>query len=243
MNEHEGYPERIIPTETAPGIVAIHLKRYDFARHYVAGKRVLDIACGVGYGTHYLAETAAEVIGVDLDPEAIRLALAHYASRPNVSFLRGDALQVPLENASFDVICSFETIEHVPDAERFLCEIKRLLKPNGVFLVSTPAARISTSSPENPHHVQEWSPRDFQTLLRAHFKQVVLYSQVRRETRLSAFIKRLDIFKLRTKLSLSLTRRIAAGAGVRTMGDINLSDILIMPGIRANATEMIAETQ
>jgi 2-polyprenyl-3-methyl-5-hydroxy-6-metoxy-1,4-benzoquinol methylase len=240
MNEHQGYPERIIPSETAPGIVAIHLKRYAFARDYVGGKRVLDIACGVGYGTQYLAETATEVIGVDLDSEAIQFACDHYASSANVRFVQGDALQVPLEDASFDVICSFETIEHVPDVDRFLREVRRLLKPDGVFLVSTPAARHSTSSPENPHHVQEWSPRDFEALLRMHFGHVELFSQMRRETPLSDLIKRLDIFKLRTKVSLSLTRRIAASAGVRTMGDINLSDVLIVPGIHARATEILA---
>ena len=136
MNEQNGHPERIIPDETAPGIVAIHLKRYDFARRYVQGRRVLDVACGVGYGSRYLADIAASVVGVDLDPAATSYAKAHYADLENVNFIQGDALKLPFDTHSFEVICSFETIEHVPDAPQFLKEVCRLLTPDGIFIVS-----------------------------------------------------------------------------------------------------------
>jgi len=239
-NEKDGHPERIIPDETAPGIVAIHLKRYDFARSFVSGKKVLDVACGVGYGSRYLAESAASVTGVDLDSWAISYAKSRYGDLANIDFLEGDALKLPFEAHSFDVVCSFETIEHVPNAHLFLTEVQRLLIPNGIFIVSTPAARHTTSTPKNPHHVQEWTPHDFKALLSEHFPQVQLYSQVRRSTPVADFVKRLDVFKLRTRIPLSLTRQVAASAGVRTMGDVNLDDIEIRAGIIVSASEVVA---
>jgi len=240
MNEKNGHPERIIPDETAPGIVAIHLKRYDFARSLTRGKRVLDVACGVGYGSRYLAEVATSITGVDIDRWSVAYAKKRYTDLPNVSFIEGDALRLPFEGHTFDVICSFETIEHVPNADLFLKEVKRLLTPTGIFIVSTPAARHTTSTPKNPHHVQEWTPHDFKALLSEHFPQVQLYSQVRRSTPVADFVKRLDVFKLRTRIPLSLTRQVAASAGVRTMGDVNLDDIEIRAGIIVSASEVVA---
>jgi len=240
MNEKHGYPERIIPDETTSGIIAIHLKRYDFARSFAQGKRVLDVACGVGYGSRYLAETAASVTGVDLDLGAISYAKTRYADLANITFVEGDALNLPFDNGHFDVICSFETIEHVPDAARFLNEVQRLLVPNGIFIISTPATQHSTLKPKNPHHVQEWSPRDFDALLRTHFPHVQLYSQIRRSTLIATLIKQLDVFKLRAHLPISLTRQIAANVGVRTMGDVNLEDIEINSGIIHSASEIVA---
>ncbi|MCS7071715.1 MAG: class I SAM-dependent methyltransferase, partial [Anaerolinea sp.] len=146
-HDQQGHPERIVPDETLAGIVAIHLKRYAFARAYASGKRVLDVACGVGYGSRYLADAAASVIGVDVDAAAIAYARRRYGDSDRVQFMQGDALNLPFSDRTFDVICSFETIEHVPDAHRFLSEVRRLLAPGGVFIVSTPAARRSTSSP------------------------------------------------------------------------------------------------
>lgn len=239
-NDTHGYPERIIPDETAPGILAIHLKRYDFARSYALGKRVLDVACGVGYGSRHLADAAFSVIGVDLDPDAVAYARQRYGDVDNLRFLRGDALNLSFTDRSFDVICSFETIEHVPDARRFLQEVKRLLVPGGVFIVSTPAARRSTANPANPHHVQEWSPRDFAALLGDYFEDIQIFSQVRRTTRLASLIKRLDFLKARTRVPLWLTRRVAASAGVSTMADVGIDDILLQPSIKSAATEVVA---
>src|SRR5205823_2374054 len=99
------YPERIAPDETTGGIVALHLKRYEFARPLCVGKRVLDAACGVGYGSFALAESAAGVVGADIDPEAIAYAREHYA-RDNVEFAVADLLEPPFDDASFDVVVS-----------------------------------------------------------------------------------------------------------------------------------------
>jgi SAM-dependent methyltransferase len=241
MNERGGYPERIVPDETPQGIVALHLKRYDFSAPYVEGKRVLDVACGVGYGSAHLAEFANEVVGVDLDEEAIVYARQRYGGPSNLSFMRGDATKLDFAEASFDVVCSFETIEHIPRVEEYLREVRRVLAPGGKYLVSTPAARHTTNHPKNPHHVQEWSPADFERLLRRHFSRVELFSQVRRQTRLALVIKKLDVFKLRARLVPSgLTQRIAHGAGVRVMGDLHMDDILIRPGVLRGASEIVA---
>src|SRR5205814_7591503 len=83
------YPERIVPDETGPGIVAIHLKRYEFARPLCTGRDVLDAACGVGYGSAYLAETARRVVGVDLNVDAVEYARDRYAA-PNIEYRLGD---------------------------------------------------------------------------------------------------------------------------------------------------------
>ncbi|MBK9123563.1 MAG: class I SAM-dependent methyltransferase [Chloroflexi bacterium] len=238
-NQQHGHPERIVPDETAPGIVAIHLKRYDFARGYVAGKHVLDVACGVGYGSHYLSEAAASVTGLDLDTWSVEYARERYGDRPSVTFEVGNALDMPFETGQFDVVCSFETIEHVQDADAFLREVLRVLKPGGVFIVSTPAARISTQRPDNPHHVQEWSPKDFERLLRNYFADVTIYSQARRTTRLAEVLRRLDVFKLRARVPLAVTRQVAASAGVRTMGDVDLNDIEIRSGVVEGASESV----
>ena len=241
MNERGGYPERIIPDETPQGIVALHLKRYDFSATYVEGKRVLDVACGVGYGSAHIAKFAAEVVGVDLDEEAITYARQRYGGPPNFSFMRGDATKFDFAGASFDVVCSFETIEHIPGVEAYLREVRRVLAPGGTYLVSTPAARQTTDHPKNPHHVQEWSPADFEKLLRRHFSTVELFSQVRRQTRLANVIKKLDVFKLRARLvPPGVTRRIAQGAGVRVMGDLHMDDVLIRPGVLRGASEIVA---
>ena len=88
--------------------------------------------------------------------------------------------------------------------------------------------------------MQEWSPRDFEALLRDHFDDIQLYSQIRRTTPLADMIKLLDVFKLRTRMPLTLTRQVAASAGVRTIGDVNISDIVIVREIHNTANEIVA---
>lgn len=116
-----------------------HMIRYAFVSPFVEGKRVLDISCGAGYGTQFMAlQGASEVVGVDIDEESINFASKFY-SHPRVNYLQSDAHYVrQLEDASFDVIVSFETIEHLPRPRQFLAELRRLLKPGGQLFVSCP---------------------------------------------------------------------------------------------------------
>jgi ubiquinone/menaquinone biosynthesis C-methylase UbiE len=116
---------------------AEHIQRYQSAAEMCEDKVVLDIASGSGYGTQELARSAARVIGVDVSPEAVEYAHAHFAGA-NIEFLLGAATEIPLGDNSVDVVVTFETIEHVEDYRRFISEIRRVLRPDGVAIISTP---------------------------------------------------------------------------------------------------------
>ncbi len=129
---------------------------YQLALRFMEGTpRVLDIACGYGFGSARLAAQAREVVGADLDAATIRLVSERYADVPNLSFTAANALMMPFADASFDTVVSFETIEHV-DAGRFLAEVRRVLRPGGLFIMSTPQNAIG-HVPVNPHHLVEYS--------------------------------------------------------------------------------------
>ena len=235
------HPERIIPAETPPGIVALHLKRYKFARKYIVGKRVLDVACGVGYGSLYLAKACRQVVGADIDWVAVDYAQRQYGGRENLAFVQVDAIRTGFAESQFDAVCSFETIEHVRDAGMILGEIKRVLKPEGVLIVSTPRAARSNSRPANPFHHHEWSPADFKRLLRGFFHNVEIFGQFRRETGAARWLKRLDVLKVRTWLvPLWLTRQAAKATGVRAMADLHMEDVFIRSGDLRRAREIVA---
>ena len=231
------YPERIVPDETSPGIVALHLKRYEFARPWCRDRAVLDAGCGVGYGTAHLAEVAATVVGVDRDEGAIAYARERY-SRPNVEFRVGDLLDLGLADASFDVVCSFETIEHLEDVEAFLAEVVRVLRPEGVFLVSTPRVEETIRSPENPFHRVELSPGDFEALLRRSFREVELYGQRRLQTARHRLMQRVDVLGLRRRLPGA--RRLSRVLGTAPTAEVTSDGIVIERGGLERATELVA---
>jgi SAM-dependent methyltransferase len=231
------YPERIVPDETSPGIVALHLKRYEFARPWCRDRAVLDAGCGVGYGTAHLAEVAATVVGVDRDEGAIAYARERY-SRPNVEFRVGDLLDLDLPDASFDVVCSFETIEHMEDVDVFLAEVVRVLRPEGIFLVSTPRVDETTASPENPFHRVELSPEDFEALLRRFFGEVELYGQRRLQTGRHRLMQRLDVLGLRRRLPRA--RRLSALLGTAPTAEVTSDGIVIERGALDQASELVA---
>ena len=166
--------ERFEPTEVSGRIAYEHLHRYALCRARVAGKRVLDVACGAGYGTNILAEVAAEAIGADIDAGAIRRAVKKY-KRDNLQFVTADCTDLPFEAGSFDVLVANEMIEHIADQEGFLKEAKRVLKPGGTLLVSTPNKPIyNRYKPPNPFHVAEMTIPEFRRLLTRHFAHVCL---------------------------------------------------------------------
>ena len=151
-------------------IYAEHLIRYEAALGLVAGKVVLDIASGSGYGTKLLASTASKVIGVDLDAEAIEYAKQNYAAE-NIQYLLGNATGIPLEDHSVDVVISFETLEHVEGYEAFLKEIKRVLHPKGVAVISTP--NKDEFAEGNHFHVHEFTYPELSALLSKYFEHVI----------------------------------------------------------------------
>jgi 2-polyprenyl-3-methyl-5-hydroxy-6-metoxy-1,4-benzoquinol methylase len=231
------FPERIIPDETETGVVAVHLARYEFAAGFCAGKDVLDAACGVGYGTAYLAGHGGKVLGVDIDTRTIEYARQRYGG----SASRFEAMNVcalDLSDGAFDVVCSFETIEHVQDPGAAVAEAARVLRPEGIYVVSTPHVAETTHSPANPHHHVEFSATDFESLLRDNFHEVDLYGQRRRVTRRHALARRLDILGLRRRLPR--LRRAAALVGSPATADVTASDIEIARAGIETATELVA---
>jgi len=147
-----------------------HFHRYVFARGLVEGLNVLDAACGEGYGTALLASTASFVTGVDLSETAIEHASARYPS-DRLEFLVSDCLELPFDDSQFDCIVSFETLEHLEDHRGLMTEFRRVLKPGGFLLISTPDKAVYTDQQQNQneYHARELYRDEFESLLQAHF--------------------------------------------------------------------------
>jgi SAM-dependent methyltransferase len=155
-----------------------HVHRYVFARELVTGLTVLDAACGEGYGSAILAETAAEVSGVDLSGEAIAHAKARYHSS-NLRFSEADCTSLPFGDDAFDCVISFETLEHLEQQEELLAEFRRVLRPGGFLLISTPDKAVYTDKlgNQNEFHVSELYRDEFEALLARHFPAFCLWGQ------------------------------------------------------------------
>jgi 2-polyprenyl-3-methyl-5-hydroxy-6-metoxy-1,4-benzoquinol methylase len=173
--------ERYVSDLNSAQISYEHWHRYLYATQFVKGKDVLDIACGEGYGSNLLAETAKSVTGVDISGEAIAYANEQYR-RSNLSFLPGSMENIPIAGKKkIDVVVSFESIEHVnaEAQELFLKEVKRLLRNDGIFIVSSPNKLFYSDIPKykNEFHLREFYEQNFFEFLRKYFGQVVLFGQ------------------------------------------------------------------
>ncbi len=170
--------ERFVPSLTGE-IKYEHIHRYALSRKLVQGKCVLDLASGEGYGAAILANVAQSVIGVDIDPETVEYAQKNYSFSQNIKFLIGSCDSVPLPDNSVDVVTSFETLEHHGQHEAMMLEIKRVLKPDGILIISTPDRLNYSDKPNysNPYHVKELYSHEFEELLIKHFAHVKFYGQ------------------------------------------------------------------
>jgi SAM-dependent methyltransferase len=155
-----------------------HLHRYLLARELCREKDILDVASGEGYGTALLAQVARTATGIEIAQDAVEHAVASY-SRPNLRYHQGDARTLRLPDASFDVVISFETIEHFTEHERFLLEIRRVLRSGGLLIVSTPDRDnySPAETPANPYHSLELTIEEFRMLLARHFDHVETLTQ------------------------------------------------------------------
>ena len=156
------FAERVIPKVSSNYMFRQARARYLFAYKLLKNKNILDIGCGTGYATIGT--------GIDIDPEAICYAKKHYKA----NFLVGDATNLPFENGTFDAVTSFETIEHIKDYKKYLTEIKRVLKPGGKLILSTPRKNGLSNS---QYHIKEFSFIELDNLLRLRFKSVKIYGQ------------------------------------------------------------------
>ncbi|WP_184728963.1 glycosyltransferase [Saccharopolyspora phatthalungensis] len=172
--------ERCVPWTDDVQVIYEHYHRYALAARFVRGKRVLDLACGEGYGAALLAAEGAEVVGVDIDPATVEHAQHNYGSR-DVSFHIGSIIDAELlaDAKPFDVIVCFEAIEHVEDHDAVLRLVKSRLVQGGLFLSSTPDTAVYSHEHgnDNPYHVKELTAKQYETLLEGAFRHVAVLKQ------------------------------------------------------------------
>lgn len=215
--------ERLVPDELQPGdltgaeALRIGLERYAFAAGQARPGRLLDVACGVGYGTRVLSDSApqlSQALGVDLCPDAVAYGARRYGNE-RTRFLCCDAMRFD-DPEGFDTVVSIETLEHLPDPRGFVDRIAALLRPGGVLVASVPT---TPSVDANPHHLQDFSERSFRELFAgrglvevASFAQDQPYSLkavlTRGELRLQDLRRNLPLYYLRHPGSLA--RRVGA---------------------------------
>ena len=170
--------ERLIPGQVDVDLLNEHLARYKFAARLARGKRVLDAGCGAGYGSAELAQSALSVVGIDVAAEAVDFARANYEV-PNLTFEQASCTSLPHPDAAFDLVVAFEVIEHLENFAGLLLEARRVLAPNGQFIVSTPNKLYYTESRgregANPFHVHEFEFDEFRGELLQIFPHVALF--------------------------------------------------------------------
>ena len=151
-------------------VVVEHYHRYLLARDYCRGRDVLDVAAGEGYGTALLSQVARSATGVEIDPAVVAAAEREF-HRPGLRYILGDARAIPLPDAAVDVVVSFETLEHFDGQDRFLDECRRVLRPGGLLIISTPDRDVYSrpGTPADPFHVRELDRPEFEAMLRARF--------------------------------------------------------------------------
>lgn len=156
-----------------------HWHRYYYVLPLVAGKSVLDVACGEGYGSALMSRRAATVQGVDISADAIAHGRSAYADRGNLEFVEASCTQLPFEPAKFDVVVSFETIEHIHEQAAFLDEVRRVLKSDGVLILSCPnkAEYSDKRGFTNEFHVKELYRPELEALLAPRFRHARWLSQ------------------------------------------------------------------
>jgi ubiquinone/menaquinone biosynthesis C-methylase UbiE len=165
-------PERIVPGRTDRAETADHMARYGFAATRARGM-TLDLGSGVGYGAAIIAAAPSVEFLIAFDISSRALAFGKGSYSETISFVAGDAGALPFSKDSLDTVVCLEAIEHVPDAERVLKEIARVLRPDGLLIISTPnkwATSPLSRRPINPYHVVEWYPSGFKKLIARYFE-------------------------------------------------------------------------
>jgi len=176
-NSLEFTGERFTP-ECVREIWYEHYHRYAFAQRLIKDKIVLDAACGEGYGSNILAHKAKHVTGIDIDINSITHAKNRY-KKENLTFNKESCTKLSCKENFYDVIISFETLEHLGQQQEMLAEFDRVLKPNGLLIISTPDKKhySDISGFENEFHVKELYKSEFQSLINNHWQAQIWYAQ------------------------------------------------------------------
>ena len=174
--------ERFVPGKMFKHSEIEHMHRYTAVAPLLKGKVVLDAACGTGYGSNMLAREAERVCGIDISQEAIAYANENFGATENVEYQIGDITHIPYPESTFDVVVSFETIEHVNEKLQylFLKEIKRVLKEDGILIMSTPNKEIYTIQQGNQAtewHVKEFLEEEYHDFIQSEFQYVKYIQQ------------------------------------------------------------------
>jgi len=209
---------RILATENFKSLedyslFLIHQNDYKEAAAMAGNKTVLDFGCNNGYGTHLISSQCKKIIGVDVSPRAIAEAIRRYGSN-GIEFRLIDGIRSPFEDGTFDLVVSFQVIEHITDVGSYLSEIKRVLAPKGKAVFTTPNALIRLDpgmTPWNSFHVREFSPAELREELGAYFPGTVIRGLFGKEPLYSLELNRckkaLEIARRRSPLFL----RVRAG--------------------------------
>lgn len=203
--------ERILPDQTDPATYQSHLARYHFALRWIAPTDdVLETACGSGYGTQLLAGRARWVLATDYSPLAIAYAREHFPA-PNLAFTVTNCEQMALRDSSFDVIVSFEVFEHLENAAAYLEGCRKVLRPGGRLLLSTPNRvthdmHMRSIGRDNDFHINLMDCGRFVCFIRGYFSDSQVYGQRRRGNWLYTALRAADVLNLRLRL-VSAQRR------------------------------------
>ena len=168
-----------------------HWHRYHFVLELVKNKKVCDAACGVGYGSALMASVANSVTGIDLNKKTIDAATKEYSSISNLNYKHSNAINLDCEDNSYDVLVSFETLEHLYEHDELLTEFQRVLKTDGLLIISTPDKDVYSANDDHNHfHVKELTSLEFDGLIDSKFKYNKTYGQ---QFQLLSVIEKLQI--------------------------------------------------
>jgi 2-polyprenyl-3-methyl-5-hydroxy-6-metoxy-1,4-benzoquinol methylase len=174
--EYDG--ERLVPNnQQLKNLLIEDLSKFQFASQYATNDIILDAGCGAGQGTNYLGQHGGKyVVGVDIAPEAVVYARYNYIT-PDLAFGQMDVSRLGFQDNTFSLVTSIEVIEHLPEPEKYVVEIRRVLKADGTLVLSTPNKLISSPTPGSmwPHHIHEFYPDELQALLRPYFTAVEMW--------------------------------------------------------------------
>lgn len=185
-----------------------HRSRYRFAAPHAVGGTVLDVACGPGYGSQMLLDAgAALVVAADVSMEAVGETRVLLGRDHRAAVCVTDGARLPFRSGTIDLVASFETLEHVERHGEFLDEVRRVLAPTGVLMLSTPNALVTkpvAGKPQNPFHVREFEPDELGSLLKERFSTVTILGQ-----RLPPGYRFTPIVELRGDMPTDLRTRLA----------------------------------